>query len=545
MYHLLLSTCNLTGFMLNCICGRRDFFPQGVPWLCKTCTASFFAKIAGKNSASNAKSRRRPSPAKKFDKNLHQQKNLVYYICKREGQLLPIRQTDSPSEFLSFYVCAAAERRGLFAAGRIRHTVCVNTHKKRKEKNLMKIIQQDEKVIAYIEKDDTNERKIIESVQENGVTDFEVDSENPMLYSEDGLLYGKKKTMPNGETRLTLIAAPPDKKGTVKVAYGTEIIAGDAFADSKASKVILPETVTTITSYAFNNCENLREVVMNEGLTHIDEYAFRLCPLLDDITIPDTVLDIMANAFCESPLRNLKFQNRPQKCNNRLKIAYGAFGWCHADEIELPYRLVSLSDNNFVKVRRVVINCYDTSDIEPILNALIVRNFVPLNEASDYYDPKCNCALEVCIGGVNVYIPKIMDGYVKGKFLENISDAMQLIEKPLNEKLYDLQMYALDAAETPLDASYDAAMKVYCNTEDRAIKEKAKKILQTHSQNIIQAFYKSEDVKKLMDYLKFGLHNMKDIEVVLENDFRTDAADMNACMLQALGNSPCKQKFLL
>lgn len=267
----------------------------------------------------------------------------------------------------------------------------------------MKIIQQNEKVIACIGKDDTNERKImemIESVQENGVTDFEVDAENPMLYSEDGLLYGKKKTMPNGETRLTLIAAPPDKKGTVKVAYGTEIIAGDAFADSKASKVILPETVTSITSYAFNNCENLREVVMNEGLTHIDEYAFRLCPLLDDITIPDTVMDIMYNAFSESPLRNLKFQNRPQKCNNRLKIAYGAFGWCHADEIELPNRLVSLSDDNFAKARRVVINCYDASDIKSILNALIVRNFAPIGEASDYYDPRCNCALEVCFGGM-------------------------------------------------------------------------------------------------------------------------------------------------
>lgn len=412
----------------------------------------------------------------------------------------------------------------------------------------MKIIKEDEKVIACIEKDDTNEQKLIEmieSVQANGVTDYKVDAKNPRLYSKGGLLYSKKKTMPNGKVKLMLISVPPDKKGTVKVAYGTEIIAGDAFADSKASKVILPETVTAITSYAFNNCENLREVVLNEGLTHIDEYAFRLCPLLDDITIPDTVLDIMYNAFCESPLRNLKFQSRPQKCNNRLKIAYGAFGWCHADEIELPNRLVSLSDDNFAKARRVVINCYDTSDIESILNALIVRNFVPLNEASDYYDPRCNCALEVCIGGVNVYIPKIMDGYVKGKFLENISDAMQLIEKPLNEKLHDLQIYAMDAAETPLDASYDAAMKVYCNTEDRAIKEKAKKILQTHSQNIIQAFYKSEDVKKLMDYLKFGLHNMKDIEVVLENDFRTDAADMNACMLQALGNSPCKQKFLL
>lgn len=150
----------------------------------------------------------------------------------------------------------------------------------------MKIIKEDEKVIACIEKDDTNEQKLIEmieSVQANGVTDYKVDAKNPRLYSKGGLLYSKKKTMPNGKVKLMLISVPPDKKGTVKVAYGTEIIAGDAFADSKASKVILPETVTTITSYAFNNCENLREVVMNEGLTHIDEYAFRLCPLLDDI----------------------------------------------------------------------------------------------------------------------------------------------------------------------------------------------------------------------------------------------------------------------
>ena len=108
-----------------------------------------------------------------------------------------------------------------------------------------------------------------------------------------------------------------------------------------------------------------------------------------------------------------------------------------------------------------------------------------------------------------------------------------------------MQMYALDEAEVPLDASYDAAMKVNCNTEAREIKEKAKKILKTHSQNIILEFYKSEDIKKLMDYLKLGLHKVEDVEAVLESDFRTDAADMNACMLQALGNSSCKQKFLL
>lgn len=413
----------------------------------------------------------------------------------------------------------------------------------------MKIIQQDEKVIAYIDKDETNERKImnmkmIESVQENGVTDYEVDAENSRLYSQNGLLYSKK-IMSNGETRLTLIAAPPDKNGTVEVAYGTKIIASDAFTDSKASKVILPETVTSIAPYAFNNCENLREVVLNEGLTHIDECAFRMCPLLNDITIPDTVLDIMTYAFSGSPLRNLKFQNCPQKCNNRLKIAYGAFEWCYADEIELPNRPVSLSSGSFFKTRRVVINCNDVSDIESILNALIVRNFAPLDEASDYYDKRCNCALEVCIGSMNVYIPKIMERDVKGKFLENMSDAMQLAEKPLNEKLHDMQMYALDAAKTPLEASYDAAIKAYCNTEDSEIKEKAKGILKTHSRSIIRAFYKSGDVKKLIDYLKLGLYKVGDVETVLKNNFRTDATDMNACMLQALENSPFKPKFLL
>lgn len=170
--------------------------------------------------------------------------------------------------------------------------------KKKKGKNLMKIIKEDEKVIACIEKDDTNEQKLIEmieSVQANGVTDYKVDAKNPRLYSKGGLLYSKKKTMPNGKVKLMLISVPPDKKGTVKVAYGTEIIAGDAFADSKASKVILPETVTTITPYAFSDCENLKEVVLNEGLTHIGECAFRMCPLLD-VLIRYWILCLMHSA---------------------------------------------------------------------------------------------------------------------------------------------------------------------------------------------------------------------------------------------------------
>ena len=86
---------------------------------------------------------------------------------------------------------------------------------------------------------------------------------------------------------------------------------------------------------------------------------------------------------------------------------------------------------------------------------------------------------------------------------------------------------------------------MYCSTEDSEIKEKAKGMLKTHSRSIIRAFYKSGDVKKLIDYLKLGLYKVGDVETVLKNNFRTDATDMNACMLQALENNPCKPKFLL
>lgn len=136
--YIQLATCNLTHFVLYCICERRSFFRRTSTGCAKHAQLLFFTKLSAKIQPAiqnPGSSLRRPSPAKKSDKNLHQPKNLVYYICKREGQLLPIRQTDSPSEFLSFYVCAAAQSRGLFAAGRIRHTVCIKAKKKKGKKS--------------------------------------------------------------------------------------------------------------------------------------------------------------------------------------------------------------------------------------------------------------------------------------------------------------------------------------------------------------------------------------------------------------------------
>lgn len=103
---------------------------------CICCGLFFF--VAGKSSACKAKLPEAPrysAACKKNPTKICTSQKIWYTIYVSEkARSLPKHKTDSPSEFLSFYVCAAAERRGLFAAGRIRHTVCVNTHKKKKGK---------------------------------------------------------------------------------------------------------------------------------------------------------------------------------------------------------------------------------------------------------------------------------------------------------------------------------------------------------------------------------------------------------------------------
>ena len=61
---------------------------------------------------------------------------------------------------------------------------------------------------------------------------------------------------------------------------------------SKLTAVYLPGTMTTIGSYAFQNCTALTTVAMAEGLTGIGDQAFMGCTALESVTIPSTVKTI-------------------------------------------------------------------------------------------------------------------------------------------------------------------------------------------------------------------------------------------------------------
>jgi hypothetical protein len=104
------------------------------------------------------------------------------------------------------------------------------------------------------------------------LTAIDVDAQNKMFISEDGVLFSYDKT--------TLIQYPAGKTDT---------------------EYRIPAGVTSIESNAFDGCENLVSVIMPEGLQTIGFSAFYGCVNLKSVTIPKDVNSIGQNAFtgCE------------------------------------------------------------------------------------------------------------------------------------------------------------------------------------------------------------------------------------------------------
>lgn len=76
----------------------------------------------------------------------------------------------------------------------------------------------------------------------------------------------------------------------------------DSFSDRRMYlnsiyKVELPDSLTSISTYAFQNCHKLAAVSIPSNVTSISSYAFRYCYVLPFITIPDGVASIDGYCF--------------------------------------------------------------------------------------------------------------------------------------------------------------------------------------------------------------------------------------------------------
>ena len=74
------------------------------------------------------------------------------------------------------------------------------------------------------------------------------------------------------------------------------IIGSSAIQFNAASSVVIPDTVTTIESYAFQHSDNLKTVVIPDSVRTIGKAAFSRCGLTS-LTIPSGVTEIESEAF--------------------------------------------------------------------------------------------------------------------------------------------------------------------------------------------------------------------------------------------------------
>ena len=197
-------------------------------------------------------------------------------------------------------------------------------------------------------------------------------------------------------------------KGTI-IPDGVTTIGVDAFNGSGLTSIDIPASVTTISSYAFDNCELLRSITLPEGLTSIGSMAFRSCKALKTIVIPDGVTTIIGGTF--------------QGCDSLRRVTIGS-------------GVTNIESRAFWNCKR--------------LNVLHLKRYKPADE----YNPVTKCdsyssskgSFEGCTGLSAIVVPE--DGYntyLDDEHFWNWRHLNRLYSNPFNvANIDELKRYGID-----------------------------------------------------------------------------------------------------
>jgi len=153
------------------------------------------------------------------------------------------------------------------------------------------------------------------------LTAINVDAGNLNYSSEIGVLFDKNKTL--------LIQYPAKKAGAYEI----------------------PNSVTSIGTYAFYDCFYLTSVTIPNSVISIGDGAFQSCWSLTSVTIPNSVTSIGANAFYECELRYVIMSYSVTSIGN------DAFYDCPLTSITIPSSVTSIGANAFENCRLTAITC--------------------------------------------------------------------------------------------------------------------------------------------------------------------------------------------
>lgn len=202
------------------------------------------------------------------------------------------------------------------------------------------------------------------------LTAINVDADNAVYCSEDGILYNKEKTE---------IIRLPKKKPVISfiITDGVTSIADGAFSDCQnLIRIIIPNSVESIGNDAFNGCGGLTSIAIPDSVQSIGNSAFLECSKLTSITIPDGVQSIGEKTFYKcSKLKSITIPN------SVMSIGAGAFDYC--SKFDTVYYIGDKNDGNEILTTYPL--CYKTIRYCSGINAKRSDNgiiVIPLNIAS-------------------------------------------------------------------------------------------------------------------------------------------------------------------
>ena len=194
----------------------------------------------------------------------------------------------------------------------------------------------------------------------SSLASINVEENNQSYCSEDGILFNKDKTelikypskktdkqyvIPSSVTSIGSYAFESCSKLTsIEIPSSVASIGKQAFYNcSSLTSIDIPSSVTSIGSYAFESCSSLTSIDIPSSVTSIGDYTFYGCSSLTSINIPEGVTSIGGCAFLGcSKLTSIEIPSSVTTIGN------SAFNGCRSlTSIEIPSSVTTIGNSAF------------------------------------------------------------------------------------------------------------------------------------------------------------------------------------------------------
>lgn len=124
---------------------------------------------------------------------------------------------------------------------------------------------------------------------------------------------------------------------------GAPVTRVDSIRYHRLIRLTLPDSVTSIDSYAFYNNDNMEEIVLSQSLRAIADHTFGHCSALKYVSVPEGVVSIDSKAFAECT--SLESVDLPESLRT---IGESAFVFCPMlRSVAMPKGVTDISDSAF------------------------------------------------------------------------------------------------------------------------------------------------------------------------------------------------------